>query len=264
MLMRESELLHALRIAVGDAVRGEHTVAVAYSGGVDSSVIAAIAREQKEVMCYTCAVGGSFDARNAQRRADEEGVRLNIVEVGEHGLVGRVASAASALQSLDPFPISYTVPLVTVLEEAAEHTVLAGNGADELFAGYSKYSSLPNPEGRMSEDLAKMLDESARLRTWSAAKGKRLEMPFTEPGVISVSSRMPLVEKISQSGRKLALREVARELGLPSHDRPKKAAQYSSGVLRLMEKVAKKNEESLDEWVRSVSAGARRSAYESG
>jgi asparagine synthase (glutamine-hydrolysing) len=262
--MSESDLLQALRRAVKNGVHGESEVAVAYSGGVDSSVVAAIAREQAEVKCYTCAAKGSYDALNAERRASEEGMTLKMVEVDEIGIVKRVAAAAKALQSLDPIPISYTVPLIAVLEESTEDTVLAGNGADELFAGYSKYSSIPDPAARMSEDLAKMLDESERLRRWSSARGKRLELPFADPEVISLSNRIPMVEKISPSGKKLVLREVARQLGLPSHHRPKKAAQYSSGVLKLMRNSARKDGEPLEEWVRHASADERRSAYESG
>jgi asparagine synthase (glutamine-hydrolysing) len=258
--MKTEDLLQILRESTRRAIGHETEVAVAYSGGVDSSIVAAIARESAHVNCYTCAVDGSFDAQNAERRAREEGFDLKLVGLTAEDLVKELVVAAQVLGRSDPVPLAYSIPLIMVLRTSTERTTLAGNGADELFAGYAKYSSHPDPEGAMSEDLHKMTVEAARLQNWSSGLGKRLGLPFADDSVISFSKTIPLADKISPSGRKLILREGAKRLGLPSHDRPKKAAQYSSGVLRLMEKAAKESGLSVAEWAEGVVDSSRRSA----
>ena len=53
-----TSLLNALRESITSAIGKERTVAVAYSGGLDSSLIASLAKESAEVKCYTCAMAG--------------------------------------------------------------------------------------------------------------------------------------------------------------------------------------------------------------
>jgi asparagine synthase (glutamine-hydrolysing) len=57
---------------------------------------------------------------------------------------------------------------------------------------------------------------------------------------------------LGPGGRKLVLREVAVLLGLDAHDRPKKAAQYSSGIMREMERLARKEGMSMSEWTKKT------------
>jgi asparagine synthase (glutamine-hydrolysing) len=258
--MMTEDLLNLLRRSTRKIIGEQTRVAVAYSGGVDSSVVAALAREIADVECYTCVVKSSFDALNAPRRAREERIDLRIIDLGPERLTEEIHNAAEILDTPNPVEIAYTIPLLVVLRESSERIVLSGNGADELFAGYSKYVSSQNPEAAMASDRDKMLNESSRIQKWSSEIGKRLGLPFVDDDVVSLSIATPLDHKISSSERKIILREVARQLGLPSSDRPKKAAQYSSGILRLMERIAKKDGLSTAEWTEGIARAGRRSA----
>jgi asparagine synthase (glutamine-hydrolysing) len=246
--MDAEALLDSLRKSVRKDIDRAAKVAVAYSGGIDSSVIAALASEQAEVNCYTWAVEGSFDAANAQTRAREEDLNVSLNLLQPARLRSAVASASTALGSTDPVPISYAIPLILVLEESPEKIALAGNGADELFGGYSKYASAGDPSAVMRSDLSKTLREADALKRWTETTGKRLCLPFISDDVINLSNDMPMSWKIRGGERKVVLREVAKLLKLPSHDRPKKAAQYSSGTLKLMKRTAKTEELSLVQW----------------
>jgi len=59
------------------------------------------------------------------------------------------------------------------------------------------------------------------------------------------------------------LKDVAKLLKMQSSERPKKAAQYSTGILRLMESLAKSNRTSLREWTCKTIEGDSRSPYQS-
>jgi len=247
--MDTNELLTRLRWSTRDIIGSEPRVAVAYSGGLDSSVIAAVALEFSEVSCYTCAVPGSFDSLKASEYAAQDRVDHLTISLSEVELLGWVGRASTLLSSTDPVRIAYTIPILCVLEECAEGCVLAGNGADELFGGYAKYSDAENPGQMMATDLEKMQQEANLLTAHAAALGRRIGFPFATKEVISFARLTPLEQKVKGSGRKLILREAARLMGLPSYDRPKKAAQYSSGILKEMKRISRKEHLGLSEWI---------------
>lgn len=258
--MDASALLEVLRKSVRSCTGGEERVAVAYSGGLDSSVIAALASEKTTVRAYTCATPRSFDRLNAWQRARAEGLEHLVVELSSAEVVNAVELAGSVVGTSNPIEIAYTIPIIVVLRESAEKTVLAGNGADELFGGYARYLSTKDPREMMKNDLRKARAEAALIESWAASMGRRARFPFMDERVVRFSESLSADQKISAMDRKVILREVARSLGLPSYRLPKKAAQYSSGILREMERIARSNDLTLAEWTRSISPADGRSA----
>ena len=244
-----ADLLTALRESITSAIGKERTVAIAYSGGLDSSLIARLAKESAEVKCYTCAMAGSFDADHAPGFAAEDDLDLTMIVLGRDSLGGLVARTGMLLNSDDPVRIAYTIPVICVLERCAETTVLVGSGADELFGGYAKYSMATDPTAIMRADLSKMLVEDNVLRMVAKALGKRLESPYVSEDTLAFSASVPMSLKISGNDRKVLLRKAAASLGLLSHDRPKKAAQYSSGIMKEMKRRAGSSHTSLVDWV---------------
>ncbi len=241
-------LLRELRSSVRECVPTGREVAIAFSGGLDSSMIAALAGEITQGRCYTCAVEGSPDAKEACTPGNSE-VRTRTALILSADEVRRLtARTAQLLDSTDPIRIAYTAPIIGVLERAREGTVLAGNGADELFGGYAKYISASDPSRLMAMDLEKAVREAGELRDRSSFLDRELRFPFLRPRVMSFAENTPLADKIAGERRKTILREAARLLGLPAAERPKKAAQFSSGFLGCMEKLARSDGLELREW----------------
>ena len=237
-----------------DAVAGHPKVAVAYSGGLDSSLLAALARRETEVICYTACIPGSHDARNTPAHAEADGFTLDILDLTDDDITKLAALAASVLGSNDPVRVGYTIPLLSVIHASREGTILAGSLADELFAGYAKYDSVDDPAPLMRIDLEKALSEISALCDYANCEHKLLAAPFGSDEVFEAAASIPLSHMIGPQGRKLILRDVAREIGLTAYDRPKKAAQYSSGVAKAIERMAKRQGLTSRAWIESLDA----------
>lgn len=258
--MEAATALELLRASTHEIVNGEKEVSVAYSGGLDSSIVAAISKEFAKVRCYSCAVSDSYDAKAVKERADSESLDLTLIELNAGDVPRIVSYCISVLGTTDPMRLAYSAPIVTVIRKSREKLVLAGNGADELFGGYAKYASARDPARLMEDDIVKMLREGEELKKSAETMNKQVGLPFTSKDLLDFAKSLPIEKKITPHTRKVILREVAGLLNLPSRNLPKKAAQYSSGVLREMVRFAKADQISLAEWTRRQANNKEESA----
>lgn len=245
-------LLRSIEQSVIDAIADQTAVAVAYSGGLDSSLLAVLAQRTVEMKCYTACAPGSYDARSASSSAAADGLTIETIELTDDDIRRLAAQAASVFGSSDTVRIGYTVPLLSVIHASREGTILVGNLADELFAGYAKYASVDDPAALMRVDLEKALCDIERLVDYAKCEHKVVVAPFASERVVQQAVSTPPSLMIGPQGRKLTLRDVAREIGLSAPERPKKAAQYSSGVSKAMERMAKADGRTLHAWVEAL------------
>lgn len=255
--MDSDELLRLLRDSVKTCVSSAGSVAIAYSGGVDSAVVERLARDEAKTVAYTCAVRGSHDHGRAPTSAEEGGVDLRMLTLDEQNLADAVWKTSSVLGTTHPSRIAYTVPVVCVIDACEQGVVLVGSGADEIFGGYAKYADDPDAEASMDRDLQKMVSEHVLLKRYASSLGKRLEAPFVAPDIVAFARSLPTDRKLG-GNRKAVLRDAAKALGVISHDAPKKAAQYSSGILKEMRRLAKAKGMELGEWTAETAVGGRR------
>jgi len=163
-----------------------------------------------------------------------------------------------ALRSLgfqDPVSISFELPLYVACSELSEEDLMSGQGADELFGGYSRYSTMDALSRRkaMDTDIEGLLSSGAEREGDLARRfGKRLVCPYLSPEVISISKEFAPDEMIGPEGNKLPLRYLASSLGLPSASSPKKAAQYGSGTMAAMKRMASRDKLPIGRWVAEV------------
>ena len=246
------ELLGLLKSAVKGC--GDNGRAVAFSGGLDSSLVALLAAECGEVSLYTAGIEGSDDLKHAEMAAKEMGLPFHPVIITESDIVSAMPDVARAVGT-DPVVISFELPLYFVAKNAPERTILVGQGADELFGGYARYSKMPEleAEDRIRADVKSLLESGInRDRNVAALFGKELCCPFLNEGVVEYALKIPIAEKITETEKKAVLRRAARLAGLKlPAERPKKAAQYGSGTMKVMKKRAKKEGLGVREWVES-------------
>ena len=225
--------------------------ALAFSGGLDSGVLAYLMKDCP-VKLYTVGIEGSKDVKNAEEAANTIGLELQIIDINEYDILEGILFLKRIEPSISALEASFELPLYFVCSYADERDVYTGQGSDELFGGYAKY--LGNPE-LMSEDLNKLMAKTKPRETKIATLlGKELHTPYLDKRIIEFARNIPKELKIKEGVRKYVLREAARYLGVPMEivEREKKAAQYGSGIWKIMKKMAKERDLSVEEFVKSL------------
>jgi len=239
-------LRRTLDDAVREAVSGK-PVAVAFSGGLDSGIVAAVVKKYaKEHTLYTVGSTGSHDVKEAASAAEELGMRWVRIPISEDDVLEGLKEMISVTGTRDPVTLSFEIPLFFVCKNCTEEEVIGGQGADELFAGYSKYIGLSEEDlkNRMAEDMRKLTEHTLPHEKKVAEHfGKKMHYPFLDGKVMEAAGRLefgavaPAGDPVS---RKRVLRDVSDLFGYPNISaKEKKAAQYGSGTMALIRKICK-------------------------
>ena len=147
---RESDevLAEELRERLRDSVRAhlvsDVPVGVLLSGGVDSSLLAALAAQESSERLRTFSIGfeeGSFDERADARLVAQRYDTLHRELVLQPDAALLLPALAEAFD--EPFADSSALPTYLVSQLAAEDVkvALSGEGGDELFGGYYTYQA---------------------------------------------------------------------------------------------------------------------------
>ena len=230
--------------------------AVLFSGGVDSSLITALAlRHVPGITLITVGFPGSNDVKWAPDAAQLLGVEnsliLKIIDLDDVG--STIPCVMEALETADPMAISLGVPLYIACTEAKSRNIdllLAGQGADELFGGYHRYKEIAK-EGpsalheAIAADVARLpRRDILRDNTVAEAAGIKLAAPFLDPDVIELALSIPAASKVREFDGELVGKYILRKAAenvVPAEIawRDKKAMQYGSGVWAALGKLAR-------------------------
>ncbi|MBC7114722.1 MAG: hypothetical protein PWR13_812 [Archaeoglobi archaeon] len=236
---RISDENEAIRILSEALERIQARGAIAFSGGLDSSLLQALCDGELFSICAE----GSHDEKWLPRAAGILGRSLNLRVVSEED-VGRAMNRLLELGFRNPLDISIGVPLLLLSEfvrESGERVLIMGQGADELFGGYSRYLSSENLDEELLRDLNELDVGLARDSSIVLLEDLHPRYPFLQPHVIETALKISPELKIRNGVRKYILRRVAEKF-IPGELawKEKKAIQYSTGILKLMRKIIKR------------------------
>ncbi|UCH88570.1 MAG: asparagine synthase [Thermoplasmata archaeon] len=238
-------------------LEGFASPAVAYSGGLDCSVIAKIAMESHSVKLVAVGTEDSQDLQAARLGSELLGLPLERIIVMKAEVEDAIPDIIDILKSRNALEISIELSLYFVCKHTRNDLILTGQGADELFGGYSRYLRLGSDEQkvRMKQDLSDYLqyNKPQELKLGKAF-GKRIAMPYTASQIVEFIEQLPIDTKIRKSERKVVLKELARRLELAPEiiNRPKKAVQYGSGILSIMKNLARREGVELHEYLKRI------------
>jgi asparagine synthase (glutamine-hydrolysing) len=212
--------------------------AVALSGGVDSALVARLAGLQ----CVVVGLPGSHDLQRARLAAGELDLTLHEVQIDPAQIEEALAAVLPVIPDKDPVNASIAATLFFVCRWAGDHgveRVLAGQGADELFGGYSRYLHTATLAEDMEKDFQGLPRQLARDQAVAGLFGAYFSLPYMDLRVVAAARAIPARLRIVDGVRKRPLRAVAaRHLPAAIAWYEKKAMQYGSGVMKEMERLA--------------------------
>ena len=143
-LDKAAETLQALLVeSVQRRVHGLKEVAVAFSGGLDSSVVAFLASKQGvKVKLLHVSLENQAETEEAIEAAEALDLPMQVDLFKDSDVEATLPKVVELIEEADPVKAAIGVPFYWAAEKAAEakfKAMLAGQGADELFGGYQRY-----------------------------------------------------------------------------------------------------------------------------
>lgn len=243
--------------AVKIRVENVDQIGIMFSGGLDSSLIAAICKKQKvNFTCYTVGFqDGNFKepddvvaakeiAKHLKLSPDEFKFKLFSIKEIEP-IIKRVARILKDISECNNSDIQTVVSVEVGSVEAAAYSIsqkeqifFSGLGSEEIFAGYDRHRKNPTNE-ECFRGLLNMYDRDLlRDSAIPKALGFNFTTPFLDKELIQYSLAIPIKYKINDEGSKMVLRKAAMSYLGKFSERPKKAAQYGSSLDKAIAKLA--------------------------
>lgn len=253
-----ADLKELLFNSVSKRVEFLDEIAVIFSGGVDSAILTLILKKiasQRNLKIKLYSVGGknSKDVQAAKKLASHLDLPLKVHDISEEIVKDNLSDVIQAIDdtNLMKIGVGMTIYLASkMIKEDGLKVAISGQGADELFAGYNRYLK-SFESGKLKEELRHDIENMYHVNlerddAVSMDNAVELRLPFLDFKLVEFALNIPVEYKIESSEdkiRKHILRNLAIELGLPEEFalRAKKAAQYGTGIDKILRKKILKN-----------------------
>lgn len=219
-------------------------MAVAFSGGLDSSIVAKCAAGSTEVVACTAFSDGAWDQARARGAAAALGVEFVATELTRENVgeaLGRIDLPFAPTLMDRSLWCLYSI-VAKSANKAGARVILLGQLADELFGGYAKYAEALKTKGdsaassMMKADVQEYIRRGKVRDVAACSRWAEPRFPFEAREMVDWAMGLPVTFKIRDGVRKAVLRRAAAILGVPETqaEAGKKAAQYSSGVQKMV------------------------------
>jgi asparagine synthase (glutamine-hydrolysing) len=248
------ELRNALEAAVKRQLMTDVPYGVLLSGGLDSSVVSAVAKKYAShriesdgrqrawwPQLHSFAVGleGSPDLAAAQKVAGFIGTVHHEVHFTIQEGLDAIRDVIYHIETYDVTTVRASTPmylLARVIRSMGIKMVLSGEGADEIFGGYLYFHKAPDAKALHEETVRKLdklhLYDCLRANKSLAAWGVEGRVPFLDKEFMDVAMRLNPGDKLSGlKGRmeKWILRKAFEDY-LPESVAWRQKEQFSDGV----------------------------------
>ncbi|MDX1372660.1 MAG: asparagine synthase C-terminal domain-containing protein [Nitrososphaeraceae archaeon] len=247
----KSRLLQCIKTSL----ENERTFAIAFSGGVDSSLLAKIAVDNyNDVTLISIGFPNSHDIEFAKIVSRKMNINHLIYEIRMEEFTKVFQKILNSIPCNNISHIENCIAFCFICLVASSQRfkiVLTANGFDELFCGYDRFRHLFSKgiteiDRFIDEKIENELRLFEEINTMTREYNISIRQPFLSKEFISFSKQIPINKKIKGSDdflRKHLIREVAVSLNVPLEAalKPKKALQYGSMIHKNLRKILKDN-----------------------
>lgn len=238
----EDEHVHRLRKTLEDSVykrlMSDVPLGTFLSGGLDSSIISALTAKRIDGL-HTFVVGlpGSADLPAAQLVADHIGSNHHIYHLTKKEVMEKLPDIIYHLESFDQDLVRSAVPCYFTSKMAAEEVkvILTGEGADELFGGYTYYKEIDDEDALHAELIRSVQSlhnvNLQRVDRMTMAHSLEGRVPFLDLKMIEAGQVVPTELKLKGDPpmEKWVLRKACEDL-LPYDIVWRRKTQFDEGT----------------------------------
>ena len=247
------ELRNALEAAVRRQLMSDVPYGVLLSGGLDSSVISAIAKKYAsrrietngkqeawwpQLHSFAIGLKGAPDLAKAREVADFIGTIHHEINYTIQEGLDAVRDVIYFIETYDVTTVRASTPmylLARVIKSMGIKMVLSGEGADEVFGGYLYFHKAPDARAFHEETVRKLsklyLYDCLRANKSLSAWGVEGRVPFLDKEFLDVAMRINPVAKMctGKTIEKKIIREAFQDM-LPESVAWRQKEQFSDGV----------------------------------
>ena len=246
-------LREALEAAVKRQLMSDVPYGVLLSGGLDSSIISAVAKKYASrriesgdrdtawwPQLHSFAVGlkGAPELAAARKVAEHIGTVHHEINYTVQEGIDALRDVIYYIETYDVTTVRASTPmylLARVIKSMGIKMVLSGEGADEIFGGYLYFHKAPNAREFHEETVRKLsklhLYDCLRANKALSAWGVEGRVPFLDKEFMDVAMRLNPADKMARDGRieKWILRKAFEDM-LPESVAWRQKEQFSDGV----------------------------------
>lgn len=237
------ELFNKIKNSISETVKKDK-IGVAFSGGVDSTLIAKICLDMNyDVTLLTIGFAESHDILFAKQVNEQLNYVHHVLEIDSETFPS-ISSTIHEKIKTDNLSWNENCIAFYYVSKLAKSLgidmVVTANGIDELFCGYNAYrEAFSGGESKINEvmesKLANELEMMKSVNLIASEFNVQILQPLLSSEFIDFAKTIPISEKITDSDdlyRKHIIRKLASEIGVPglSCTKRKKALQYGSKI----------------------------------
>ena len=240
-----NQLLQEIKNSISNTV-SEKKIGVAFSGGVDSTLVAKICTDMNyDVTLLTIGFSESHDILFANEVNEKLNYSHHVLEIDSE----KFSEISSKIHdTINTENLSWNENCIAfyyvskLANSLGIDTVVTANGIDELFCGYNAYrEAFSEGEPKIMQVMDAKLDNELKMmkavNSVASEFNVKILQPLLSANFIQYAKTVPISEKIHDSEdlyRKHIIRELAKDVGVPeiSHTKRKKALQYGTKIHR--------------------------------
>jgi asparagine synthase (glutamine-hydrolysing) len=246
-----SDLIDALFATVDENLRGIDTIGIAFSGGIDSTLLAMICKNMNiNTTLLTVGFPDSHDIEFSKSISHKINMNHKFLEINKDDFTTFSKKIKNEISCRNLSHIENCIAFSYIAQLASKNNldvVLTANGFDELFCGYNNFRYIFNQGiDTINKTIeSKILNELELINEIKQVAEKyhiSVLQPFLSKGFISIAMKFPIFNKIVSYDdvlRKHIIRKIALSFEVPPEViiRRKKAFQYGSLIHKNYKKI---------------------------